>query len=107
MCFELQIISQCFPTTIVGTLIIVKICNSVDAFHSVGLSCGLYLVHCTCYHGQKFLTACPTKQHAIWLLCDAIDFEGKTDSKIRVLEVVEELKAQRADKQVPFCRVTE
>lgn len=33
------------------------------------------------------------------MLCDAIDFEGKTDSKIRVLEVVEELKAQRADKQ--------
>ncbi|XP_065026141.1 uncharacterized protein LOC135650581 isoform X2 [Musa acuminata AAA Group] len=30
---------------------------------------------------------------------DAFDFEGKTDSKIRVLEVVEELKAQRADKQ--------
>lgn len=30
------------------------------------------------------------------------DFEGKTDSKIRVLEVVEELKAQRADKQVWF-----
>ncbi|RWW00542.1 hypothetical protein GW17_00036493, partial [Ensete ventricosum] len=27
------------------------------------------------------------------------DFEGKTDSKIRILEVVEELKAQRADKQ--------
>ncbi|CAL9104191.1 unnamed protein product [Musa textilis] len=65
MCFELQIISQCFPTTIVGTLIIVKICNSVDASHSIGLSY----------------------------------FEGKTDSKIRVLEVVEELKAQRADKQ--------
>uniref|UniRef100_A0A804IQ88 Uncharacterized protein n=1 Tax=Musa acuminata subsp. malaccensis TaxID=214687 RepID=A0A804IQ88_MUSAM len=30
---------------------------------------------------------------------DAFDFEGKADSKIRVLEVVEELKAQRADKQ--------
>ncbi|WOK94539.1 luc7-like protein isoform X1 [Canna indica] len=30
---------------------------------------------------------------------DAFDFEGKTDSKIRVLEVVEELKGQRADKQ--------
>ncbi|URE14719.1 RNA-binding protein Luc7-like [Musa troglodytarum] len=30
---------------------------------------------------------------------DVFDFEGKTDSKIRVLEVVEELKAQRADKQ--------
>ncbi|KAG6526349.1 hypothetical protein ZIOFF_016332 [Zingiber officinale] len=27
------------------------------------------------------------------------DFEGKTDSKIRVMELVEELKAQRADKQ--------
>ncbi|KAG6483157.1 hypothetical protein ZIOFF_059797 [Zingiber officinale] len=31
--------------------------------------------------------------------CVIADFEGKTDSKIRVLEVVEELKAQRADKQ--------
>ncbi|KAG6530166.1 hypothetical protein ZIOFF_012388 [Zingiber officinale] len=30
---------------------------------------------------------------------DAFDFEGKTDSKIRVMELVEELKAQRADKQ--------
>ncbi|RWW69230.1 hypothetical protein BHE74_00023184 [Ensete ventricosum] len=45
----------------------------------------------------------PLNQHAIWWLCDAIDFEGKTDSKIRVLEVVEELKGQRADKQVPLC----
>ncbi|XP_020095790.1 putative RNA-binding protein Luc7-like 2 [Ananas comosus] len=30
---------------------------------------------------------------------DAFDFEGKTDSKIRALEVVEELRAKRADKQ--------
>ncbi|CAD5166009.1 unnamed protein product [Musa acuminata subsp. malaccensis] len=30
---------------------------------------------------------------------DVFDFEGKTDSKIRVLELVEDLKGQRADKQ--------
>ena len=31
------------------------------------------------------------------------DLEGQTDSKIRTLEVVEELRAKRADKQVIFC----
>ncbi|XP_064979115.1 uncharacterized protein LOC135620242 isoform X1 [Musa acuminata AAA Group] len=30
---------------------------------------------------------------------DVFDFEGKTDSKMRVLELVEDLKGQRADKQ--------
>lgn len=37
-----------------------------------------------------------------WLTfgCLIADFEGKADNKIRVLEAVEELKAQRADKQV-------
>lgn len=37
--------------------------------------------------------------------CLIADFEGKTDNKIRVMELVEELKAQRADKQVTVYTV--
>lgn len=34
------------------------------------------------------------------MVSNIADLEGKTDLKIRVLEVVEELRTQRADKQV-------
>ncbi|KAG6487078.1 hypothetical protein ZIOFF_055660 [Zingiber officinale] len=60
------------------------------------------------YHVRMILSSCAV-QIAAYLDalvfyrlnfgCVIADFEGKTDSKIRVLEVVEELKAQRADKQ--------